>query len=131
MVVVFICIFFNEYSKDELLKGEEVDKYIFNFKLFKKVGRKAKVFDKPDKEWMEFVFRNLIKGDNLGSEYDVIIGPMFNREYLKLLAFQNIVLDTFMEGYYDEASMKPTVITIKNKASLYYIKKVEEGVMRE
>ena len=118
----------NENSKEEILEEKEVDTYTLHLTMLKKVGGKVKVFDKPDKEWLEFIYRNLIKGENLGREYDLIMGPMFNKEYLYKLTLDNLILGTFMEGYYEKESKRTTIVTIKSRLASNYVKKSGSGV---
>lgn len=115
-------------SKEEILKGKNAYKYNFYFEVFKEYGGNIRIFDDPDKEWFEFISSNLVMGDNLGSEYDLIIGPAFNKDYLPELSFESAILGKPLAMEFENAVLKSTVFVIKNEMALSYLKYIGSDI---
>ena len=55
-----------------------IQEYEFNEELLNNGKLKVLKFDKPCREWAEFIFKNRNRDLNFTHEYDVVIGPIAN-----------------------------------------------------
>ena len=66
------------YSRTKTLKSGSptVTKFLFDEALLKEGSLKVLTFEKPTKEWAEFIFANRERNSGFKHDYDVVIGPV-------------------------------------------------------
>ena len=65
-------------KKSSIFGGEPiVQSYYFNEKALHSGGLKVLEFERPTKEWAEFIYKNRYRGDTpFVHDYDIVIGPI-------------------------------------------------------
>ncbi len=66
-------------KKATLYKGTAIVLcYEFNEKLLSATSLKVKIFEKPDREWAEFIFKNRNRRLSFKHQFDIVVGPIAN-----------------------------------------------------
>lgn len=103
-----------------------VTEFEFDFNAIVSDGLNVKIFDRPDKEWAQFVMANRRQGvDEFRHDYDMVIGPVADDKMARLFGLYDmnlIDLETVVSGLiYKELNSQYFFATAR---SLKYLKKL-------
>lgn len=93
--------------------------YVMKFKLKNISDLKIKEFNELDKEWLNMIKINRLKG-GIQHDYDIVIGPVADDNTMRTIAL-------YVEGIYDEdmAIKQLRFLKLNNQVSIHTYKAIE------